>query len=33
VFIGIVLEAICTLLLFAFDEGISSKQQSTVTAQ
>jgi hypothetical protein len=33
VFIGIVLEAICTLLLFGFDEGISSKQQSTVEAQ
>jgi hypothetical protein len=33
VFLGIVIEAACTLLLFGFDEGISSKQQETIEAQ
>lgn len=28
VFVGVVIEAVCTLLLFGFDEGISTKQQS-----
>jgi hypothetical protein len=30
---GVAVEAICTLLLFDFDEGISSKQQKTIEAQ
>jgi len=30
VFVGIVIEAACTLLLFGFDEGISSTQQSKI---
>jgi hypothetical protein len=30
---GVAVEAICTLLLFGFDEGISSKQQKTIEAQ
>jgi hypothetical protein len=29
---GIVVEALCTILLFAFDEGISSAQQSKIIA-
>jgi hypothetical protein len=29
---GVVLEAICTLLIFGFDEGISSAQQSKIIA-
>jgi hypothetical protein len=33
VFIGIVIEAACTLLLFGFDEGISGAQQSTIEGQ
>ena len=33
VIIGVVVEAICTIVLFVFDEGISSKQQSTIEAQ
>lgn len=33
VFIGIVIEAACTILLFGFDEGISSAQQSTILVQ
>jgi hypothetical protein len=30
---GVFVEAICTLLLFGFDEGISSKQEKTIEAQ
>ena len=30
---GVVVEAVCTIVLFVFDEGISSKQQSTIEAQ
>jgi len=30
---GVSVEAICTLLLFGFDEGISGKQQSTINTQ
>lgn len=30
VFVGIVIEAACTLLLFGFDEGMSSAQQSKI---
>jgi hypothetical protein len=30
---GVAVEAICTLLLFDFDEGISSKQRKTIEAQ
>jgi hypothetical protein len=30
---GVVLEAICTLLIFGFDEGISSRQQSFIEVQ
>ena len=30
VFVGIVIEAACTVLLFGFDEGISHAQQSTI---
>jgi hypothetical protein len=33
VFVGIVLEAACTLLLFGFDEGISASQQSEIRSQ
>ena len=33
VFLGVVIEAACTLLLFAFDEGITSKQKSDIEAQ
>ncbi len=29
---GVVLEAICTILLFGFDEGISNSQQSKIIA-
>jgi hypothetical protein len=32
VFVGIVIEAACTLLLFGFDEGISNAQQSKIIA-
>jgi hypothetical protein len=32
VFVGVVIEAACTLLLFGFDEGISSAQQSKIIA-
>ncbi len=30
---GVVIEAICTIFLFVFDEGISGAQQSTIRAQ
>jgi hypothetical protein len=30
---GVAVEAICTLLLFGFDEGLSSKQQTTIEVQ
>lgn len=33
VIVGVVLEAICTILLFEFDEGISGSQQSTIKLQ
>jgi hypothetical protein len=33
VFIGVVIEAACTLLLFGFDEGITRSQQATIAAQ
>lgn len=33
VFVGVVVEAACTLLLFGFDEGISGAQQSRIEAQ
>jgi hypothetical protein len=32
VFVGVVIEAACTLLLFGFDEGISSAQQAKIGA-
>jgi hypothetical protein len=30
---GVAIEAVCTLLLFGFDEGISSAQQSAIGGQ
>ena len=30
---GVTIEAVCTLLLFGFDEGISGRQQSTIEEQ
>jgi hypothetical protein len=33
VVIGVIIEAACTLLLFGFDEGISSRQQASIVGQ
>jgi hypothetical protein len=33
VFWGVVLETVCSIALFTFDEGVSSAQQSTIEAQ
>ena len=33
VFLGVVIEAACTLLLFQFDEGITGKQKTDIEAQ